>query len=372
MKIGISSYPTYGGSGVVAAELGKALAARGHEIHFISYEKPTRISRFYDRIFFHEVEIPTYPLFEYPPYSLSLASKMVEVIQYHDLDVLHVHYCIPHSLSAYLAKQILPDKNIKIVTTLHGTDITLVGRDPSFYPVTKFGIEQSDGVTTVSNYLKERTEDEFCITCGIKTIYNFIDTRIFQKSENSRLRAIFAPNNEKTVTHVSNFRPVKKIENVIYIFNKIIKEVDAVLLLVGDGPERAKAEKMCREMGICEKVRFLGKQDYIIDLLSVSDLFLMPSELESFGLSALEAMSCEVPVIASAVGGLKELITDDTGYLIDKDSIDGMAQKSIELLTDENLSIEMGQNARKRAEEVFDTSIIIPQYEEYYDKIRTS
>lgn len=369
MKIGITCYPTYGGSGVVAAELGKGLAKNGHEIHFISYRMPSRLDCCHDRIYFHEVEVLSYPLFEYPPYALSLASKMGEIIEYQNIEILHVHYCIPHSISGYIAKQISNKKDIKLITTLHGTDITLVGNDPSFLSVTKFGIEVSDGVTAVSNYLKNRTYKEFNVSKEIQTIYNFVDTKIFRRIEDNGLKERFAPKGEKIISHISNFRPLKRIDNVVNIFNFILKELDAVLLLIGDGPDRVKAEMMCREMNICDRVKFLGKQDCIVGILSVSDLFLMPSELESFGLSALEAMSCEVPVIASDVGGLKELITENTGYLIDKDDIEGMAKKGVEVLSDENLKKFVGKNARKRVEEFFDIDVIVPQYEKYYEKV---
>ena len=369
MKIGITCYPTYGGSGVVATELGKGLAINGHEVHFISYKMPLRLQSCYDRIYFHEVEVLSYPLFEYPPYALSLASKMLEIIEYQNIEILHVHYCIPHSISGYIAKMISNRKGLKLITTLHGTDITLVGNDPSFLPVTKFGIEVSDGVTAVSNYLKNRTYEEFNVSKEIQTIYNFVDTKIFRRVENNELKGIFAPKGEKIISHISNFRPVKRIDNVINIFNIILKEVNAMLLLIGDGPERGKAEMMCREMNICDRVKFLGKQDCIVGLLSISDLFLLPSELESFGLSALEAMSCEVPVIASDVGGLKELFVENTGYLIDKDDIEGMAKKGIEILSDEGLREFLGKNARKRIKEFFDIDIIVPQYEKYYEEV---
>jgi N-acetyl-alpha-D-glucosaminyl L-malate synthase BshA len=366
MKIGMVCYPTYGGSGVVATELGKGLAKRGHEIHFMSYKMPMRLNYFCDRIFFHEVEVPLYPLFEYPPYMLSLASKMVEVIEYQNIEILHVHYCIPHSISGYIAKQITDKKSVKLITTLHGTDITLVGNDPSFLPVTKFGIEVSDGVTAVSNYLRNRTYEEFKVKKEIQTIYNFVDTKLFKRIEDEILKKVYAPKGEKIIVHISNFRPIKRIDVVIKVFNLILKEVDSILLLIGDGPERTKAEIMCRELNICHKVKFLGKQDSIVNLLSISDLFLMPSELESFGLSALEAMSCAVPVIASDVGGLGELVVENTGYLINKDDIVSMAEKGIEILTDSDLKTFLSENARKRAEQVFDTELIIPQYEKYY------
>ena len=369
MKIAIICYPTYGGSGVLAAELGKGLANRGHEIHFISYKMPSRLTMSYDRIYYHEVEVLSYPLFEFPPYALSLASKMVEIIEYENIDILHVHYCIPHSISGFIAKQITNKKNVKLITTLHGTDITIVGSDPSFLPITKFGIEVSDGVTAVSDYLKGETYKEFNTSKEIQTIYNFVDTSLFKKIKNDKLKKMFAPNGEKIISHITNFRPVKRIENVIKIFKIILEKSNAVLLLIGDGPERVKAEIMCREMNICDKVKILGKQDGIVELLSISDLFLMPSHHESFGLAALEAMSCEVPVIASASGGLTELISENTGFLIDRDDVNGMADKGIEILSDENLRNNLGRNARKRALDFFDIDIIIPQYEKFYERI---
>jgi len=285
-------------------------------------------------------------------------------------DILHVHYCIPHSISGFIAKQITDKKDVKLITTLHGTDITVVGNDPSFLPVTKFGIEVSDGVTAVSDYLKRQTYKEFDISKEIQTIYNFVDTQLFKRVKNDKLKKTFASEGEKVISHITNFRTVKKIESVIRIFKNILEKVNSVLLLIGDGPDRVKAEVMCREMNIFDKVKFLSKQEGIVDLLSVSDLFLMPSETESFGLAALEAMSCEVPVIASDVGGLKELITEKTGYLIDKGDIESMAKKGIEILSDKDLKDFLSKNARKRAVDFFDIDIIVSEYEQYYERIK--
>ena len=295
MKIGITCYPTYGGSGVVATELGKALAKRGHSVHFISYAMPMRLSGFQDNIVYHEVEMSSYPLFDFPLYTLALASKMVEVARYEKLDLFHCHYALPHATSAYLARQILQETNIKIVTTLHGTDITLVGLEPSFLAIMKFSIEQSDGVTAVSRFLKEKTLTNYNINKEIEVIPNFIDVEKYRRTRSEKFCANCAPHGEKVLIHTSNFRPVKRVLDVVKIFNEVQKKVSSVLILIGDGPDRSQCEMLCRELGIQEKVRFLGKQAELVPILSTADLFLMPSQSESFGLSALEAMACEVP-----------------------------------------------------------------------------
>jgi len=380
MKIGIVCYPTYGGSGVVATELGKVLAMRGHEVHFISYAMPSRLNGFYDKIFYHEVEMYNYPLFEFPLYSLALASKMVEVAKFSDIDLIHAHYAIPHATSAYLAREMLKaenkiKKNIKVITTLHGTDITLIGLEPSFLPTMKFSIEQSDGVTAVSKFLRDKTMSNYQINKEIEVIPNFIDIEKFkrQNDENSQcFRKNFAPNNEKILVHTSNFRPLKRVQDVIRIFAEIKTKIPSRLILVGDGPERSDCENLCRTLGIFELVKFMGKQDAIVELLSISDIFLMPSQSESFGLSALEAMSCSVPVISTSIGGLPELnIHGETGYIAEIGDIDRMAKYSIELLTNEKKYELFASNARNRAETLSEEKIV-PEYEKFYEKILNS
>lgn len=374
MKIGITCYPTYGGSGVVATELGKALALRGHQVHFISYALPFRLNQYIENIYFHEVEISNYPLFEFPLYSLSLASKMVEVAMYEKLDLLHVHYAIPHASSAYLAKQILNKKiDLKITTTLHGTDITLVGLEPSFLPLVKFSIEESDGVTAVSRYLKEKTLTNYHIEKDIEVIPNFVDTEVFKRKVDCAFRKHIAPNNEKILVHTSNFRPVKRVADVIHIFNNVLKEVPTKLILVGDGPDRSECERLCRELNIYDNVKFLGKQEGIVDILSAGDIFLIPSQSESFGLSALEAMSCGLPVVASSVGGLPELIVhNETGYIAEIGDVNRMSKYVVDLLTNERKYNRFAELSRKRAVESFDNSKVIPMYEKHYNKILNS
>ncbi len=372
MKIGITCYPTYGGSGVVATELGKELASKGHEIHFISYAMPHRLSNFIPNIYFHEVEMSNYPLFEFQLYSLALTSKMVEVIRYEKLDLIHVHYAIPHAISGYLAKQIIRKTNgdLKIVTTLHGTDITLVGLEPSFQPLVKFSIEESCGVTAVSRFLKEKTITNYNIEKDIAVINNFIDSKLYKPREDDNFRNKIAPNNEKILIHTSNFRPVKRVQDVIYIFNKVHKEIPSRLILIGDGPDRSDCERLTRELNLQKEVYFLGKQDGLPEILGASDLFLMPSQSESFGLAALEAMSCGLPVISSSVGGLPELnLHNVTGYIAEILDVDRMAKYSIELLTNEKKYKEFSMNARNRAVNVFEKDIIVPQYEEFYKKL---
>jgi N-acetyl-alpha-D-glucosaminyl L-malate synthase BshA len=369
MRIGITCYPTYGGSGVVATELGKALAKHGHSVHFISYAMPMRLTGYQDNIVYHEVETANYPLFDFPLYTLALASKMVEVARYEKLDLLHCHYAIPHATSAYLAKQILQEINIKIITTLHGTDITLVGLEPSFLAIMKFSIEQSDGVTAVSRFLKEKTLTNYGINKEIEVIPNFIDVEKYHRERSNKLCAQRAPQGEKVLMHTSNFRPVKRVADVIKIFNEVQKKVPSVLILIGDGPDRSQCEILCRELGIQKKVRFLGKQIELVPILSTADLFLMPSQSESFGLSALEAMACEVPVISSSVGGLPELqVHGETGFIAEIGDIDRMSRYAIDLLTNPSKHKLFAESARKRAIE-FESSKITGQYEEYYERI---
>lgn len=371
MRIGIVCYPTYGGSGVVATELGLALAAKGHNIHFITYKRPVRLTHYQENVFFHEVNTEEYPLFDYTPYDTTLTSKLVDVVKYEKLDLLHVHYAIPHATVAYLAKQILADEGIYIpvVTTLHGTDITLVGSDRSFAPVVAFSINKSDGVTAVSNQLRQQTCEQLKIKKEIEVIYNFIDFSRFSRSNKEHFRKAIAPEGEKILVHTSNFRKVKRIEDVILIFEIVQKKIPSKLLLVGDGPERPKLERMTRELGLFDHVRFLGKQDAIEEILAVSDLFIIPSANESFGLAALEAMACEVPVISSNVGGLPEVnIQGVTGFLADIGDVETMAKNALMLLEDEEMLKKFRKNALKHAKS-FDISLILPQYEAYYEKV---
>lgn len=370
MKVGIVCYPTHGGSGVVASELAISLAKKGHEIHIVSYAPPFRLRSFHHNIYFHEVEIASYPLFKYPPYALGLATKLVELVEAYDLELIHAHYAIPHAASAYLAKQILPSRAIKVITTLHGTDITLVGADQSFHRVIKFTIETSDGVTAVSDYLKLRTIREFAIQRDIRIIYNFIDPDRPDKYRNQCERKSYAPQEEKILMHASNFRPVKRVGDVVRIFEQVRAKIPAKLILIGDGPERPIIQQMVSELKLDKDVNFLGEQDHLEPLFFCADLFLLPSELESFGLTALEAMNCSVPVIASETGGLPEVITHgETGYLYPVGKIKKMAESSIELLSDHKKHELFKQKARKRATESFNADQIIPQYEAYYEEI---
>jgi N-acetyl-alpha-D-glucosaminyl L-malate synthase BshA len=377
MKIGITCYPTYGGSGVVATELGKALALRGHEIHFISYAMPTRLNGFVDNIFYHEVEINNYPLFEFPLYSIALASKMVEVTRFYELDLLHAHYAIPHATSAYLAREILKSEtnnsiDIKFITTLHGTDITLTGLEPSFLPTMKFSIEKSDGVTAVSRFLKDKTQQQYKIDKDIEVIPNFIDINKYKREDDEKTKCFkknFAPNGEKILVHTSNFRALKRVQDVIKVFDEVRKKVESKLILIGDGPERSDCERLSRELEISEHIKFMGKQDALVELLSVSDIFLIPSQSESFGLSALEAMACGVPVISSSVGGLPELNHHgETGYIAEIGDVERMAKYAIELLTNEKRYEILSANARKRAEQLSEDNIV-PMYEKFYEKV---
>jgi len=371
MKIGIVCYPTFGGSGVVATELGKAMATIGHEIHFITYSRPARLDFFSENLFYHEVSISKYPLFDFPPYELALASKLVDVVRFEKLDLLHVHYAIPHASAAFMAKQILATFGIHIpvITTLHGTDITLVGRDASYNPVVTFSINQSDGVTAVSENLKEETLDHFDITRDIRVIPNFIDLSRFSMKARAHFKEAIAPGHERILVHTSNFRKVKRTMDVIHIFKKVQDKLPSKLLMVGDGPERTQAEQLARDLDIAHNVRFLGKQDAIEEILSVSDLFLIPSESESFGLAALEAMACRVPVISSNIGGLPELNVDGvTGFLCDVGDIDAMAEKALYVLEDCDRLEVFKEAALNRAKD-FELDKIMPQYEAYYHEV---
>ncbi len=372
MNIGIVCYPTFGGSGVVATELAKVLAKKGHRIHVLSYQRPARLDSLDANISYHEVSINSYPLFEFPPYALALASQMVNLIEYQNLDLLHVHYALPHATSAYLAKQIMAERGISvpIITTLHGTDITIVGRDPSYKHVVEFSIDKSDGVTAVSDYLKKETYSHFDIKQDIRVIPNFIDLERFKKSNKSHFKKAICPEGEKVVVHVSNFRKVKRVPEVVSVFAKILGHgIKAKLLLVGDGPDRLKAEQQCRDLGICSHTRFLGKLDEVEEVLSIADLFLIPSGSETFGLAALEAMSCSVPVISSNIGGLPEVnIEGETGYLCHLDDIDCMAEHAKNILTDDALYNRLSDNARKRAED-FNQDFVVSQYEQFYEEV---
>ncbi len=370
MNIGITCYPTYGGSGVVATELGLALADKGHEVHFVTYDRPFRLDHFHDRVYFHAVEMATYPLFEFNLYTLALTSKLVEVAQYQKLDILHMHYAIPHAVSAYLAQQILGKKSIRTVTTLHGTDSTLVGLEPSFLPLMKFALENSDGVTAVSNFLKEKTLSTYQLDTDIEVIPNFIDTAVYLPKESCKYRELFSPGGEKVLVHTSNFRPVKRVTDVIRTFDLVLKKVPSRLLLIGDGPDRSECEILCRELGIFDKVRFLGKQDALADILAACDLFMLPSQSESFGLSALEAMACGLPVISTSIGGIPEVnIHSKTGYIAEIGDVERMAKYAIELFTNEAKYKVFSEAARRRSVEVFEKDIIVPQYEAFYERI---
>ena len=370
MRIGIVCYPTFGGSGVLATELGKALADKGHLVHFITYQQPVRLSEFNANIFYHEVRVPTYPLFDYPPYETALASTMVDVIVNNQIDLLHVHYAIPHASAAYMTKKILETqgKNIPVITTLHGTDITLVGRDKTFAPVVSFSINQSDAITAVSYNLREETNKIFRIEKEIEVIQNFVDVRRFNKKPIDAFRRVIAPNNEKIIIHASNFRRIKRVEDVVRIFAKIHKEVPSKLLFVGDGPERPAAESLSRELHIYDDVRFVGKQEQMEEILAIGDLFLLTSEYESFGLAALEAMAAGVPVISTNAGGLPEINEHGvTGYMGDIGDVETMSKYAIDLLKDKDKLVKFKANAYAQAER-FDIQNIIPMYEKLYDR----
>jgi len=371
MRIGIVCYPTFGGSGVLATELGKALADEGHQVHFITYQQPVRLNVFNANIFYHEVRVPTYPLFDYPPYEVALASTMVDVIMNHDLDLLHVHYAIPHASAAYMAKQIVKSKNgrnVPVITTLHGTDITLVGRDKTYEPVVTFSINQSDAITSVSQNLREETYRNFPITKEVEVIPNFVDVARFNKKPFDAFKKVLAPNGEKILLHASNFRKVKRVDDVIKVFVEVQKEIPAKLLMVGDGPERPVVENLARNLGVADHVRFLGKQDQMEEIMAVSDLFLLPSEYESFGLSALEAMAASVVVISSNAGGLPEIIQQDiTGFMANVGDVSAMSSFAIGILKNEQRLQEMKDAAYQRAC-LFDIKNIVPQYELIYKR----
>jgi L-malate glycosyltransferase len=390
MKIGITCYPTYGGSGVVATELGIELAARGHDIHFITYSQPFRLTGREGNIHFHEVAVSNYPLFEHPPYDLALATRMAEVAEFYSLDLLHVHYAIPHSVSALLARQMIQagmvqnqqtnglGRTLPFITTLHGTDITLVGLDHSYLPITKFGIAESDGVTAISSYLRDRTREAFGITSEIEVIRNFVNCDVYVRTPElvAEMRPRYAASatgskpHERLLVHLSNFRPVKRVQDVVEVFARVAQAIPARLMLIGDGPDRSIAEYLATRLGVRDRVHFIGKQDNVNELLPVADLMLMPSEMESFGLAALEAMACSVPTIATRVGGVPELITHDhNGLLFEVGDIEAMSAAAIALLTDEARLATMSRAARKTAQDHFCASRIIPLYEEYYERV---
>jgi L-malate glycosyltransferase len=370
MKIGITCYPTFGGSGVVATELGIALARTGDDVHFISYALPSRLGMFHERVHFHEVTVTSYPLFDpYPPYTLALATKMAEVAAYEKLDVLHVHYAIPHAISAHLAQQILGSSNLKVVTTLHGTDITLVGRDASYLPITRFGIEVSDGVTAVSEWLKEQTARNFETAKPIEVIPNFVDTQRF-RPQSEAFRHMFGWTDEKLLCHVSNFRPVKRVLDVLEVFVRVLRVIPSRLIMVGDGPDRSRAEAFCRDHDIASRVTFVGNVPNLEEIVGATDLFLLPSESESFGMAALEAMACAVPVISTSTGGVPEVVTDgESGYLLPVGDLEGMATRAIEILCDSTVEERMGAAARQVAIEKFDVAVVVPRYREMYERV---
>lgn len=376
MRIGITCYPTYGGSGVVATELGIELANLGHQVHFISYSQPFRLNGREEGIFYHEVPVSSYPLFEFPPYDLALASRMAEVAEFYELDLLHVHYAIPHSVSALLARQMLAarGRRLPFVTTLHGTDITLVGLDRSYLPITRYAIQESDGVTAISNYLKAETIKSFEITRPIEVITNFVNCDFYQIQKDDAKRAEarrkFAEPDEAILMHLSNFRPVKRVVDVVKIFAQVVREVPAQLVLIGDGPDRSAAEWLAHDLGIQSRIHFLGKQDRVNELLPLADLLLMPSELESFGLAALEAMACKVPAVATRVGGVPELIDDGkTGLLYEVGDVDGMAAGVLGLLRDRERLAAMRDAVRLTAQKRFCASLVVPHYVRFYEEI---
>jgi N-acetyl-alpha-D-glucosaminyl L-malate synthase BshA len=376
MRIGITCYPTYGGSGVVATELGIELAALGHEVHFISYSQPFRLNGRDTGIYYHEVPVSNYPLFEFPPYDLALASRMAEVAEFYDLDLLHVHYAIPHSVSALLARQMLASRGRRLpfVTTLHGTDITLVGLDRSYLPITRYAIQESDGVTSISRYLRDKTLADFGVTRDIAVVTNFVNCNVYDFIRDEAVRAEarlrFAQPGEAILMHLSNFRPVKRVTDVVKVFAKVNKEVPAQLVLVGDGPDRSAAEWLAHDLGIHSRIHFLGKQERVNELLPLADLMMMPSEMESFGLAALEAMACKVPTIGTCVGGVPELIDDGiTGLLFNVGDVDAMARGAIELLRDSARLNEMREAGRRTAQKRFCSTLVLPQYVQFYESL---
>ena len=364
MRIGITCYPTYGGSGIVATELGMELAQRGHEVHFISYANPIRLDPGTPGIHYHEVEVSTYPLFQYPPYSLALASRMAEVAELHSLDLLHVHYAIPHSISALLAQQMTPQRRLPFITTLHGTDITLVGTDRSYFPITKFSIERSDGVTTISEYMRKRTIEFFGIRNPIEVIHNFVNCSLYRPDEEARAQG------RKRILHISNFRPVKRVLDCVRVFAEVRKHVDAELIMAGDGPERSPAEHLARELGLDNDVQFLGKQNHMERLIPRMHALHLPSETEAFGLAALEAMACGVPPVATLTGGVPDLITHGVdGFMEPVGDVRSQAARLVELLTNDSLHRRIAEAARNTAQTRFCTDLIIPQYERYYERV---
>jgi N-acetyl-alpha-D-glucosaminyl L-malate synthase BshA len=374
MRIGIVCYPTFGGSGVLATELGKALAQLGHQVHFITYQQPVRLNGFIPNIFYHEVQVPTYPLFDYPPYETALASTMVDVIKNNHLQLLHVHYAIPHASAAYMAKKILEQEGIHIpfITTLHGTDITLVGRDKMYAPVVAFSINQSDAITAVSHNLRDETFTHFKIEKNIEVIHNFVDVQRFSRKPIDAFRKVIAPEGERILLHASNFRKIKRVEDVVLIFNEVKKEIPSKLLFVGDGPERGTAEELSRKLGICDDIRFVGKQEQMEDILAIADLFLLTSEYESFGLAALEAMASGVPVISTNAGGLPEIMIQGvTGYMGNVGDVDTMSKQAIDILKDDERLQQFKANAFEQAK-AFDISSIVPMYVKLYEEVLSS
>lgn len=371
MNIAIVCYPTFGGSGVLATELGKALAEKGHQVHFITYQQPVRLSGFHANLFYHEVRVPTYPLFDFPPYETALASAMVDVVINHDIQILHVHYAIPHAAAAYMAKQILAKKGISlpVITTLHGTDITLIGKDKTYSPVVTFSMEESDALTAVSENLKEETYKNFDISKPIEVIYNFVDIANFNKKPVDAFKKMVAPNGEKIIMHASNFRKLKRVRDVVDVFIRIANQMPAKLLLIGDGPERPELESYTRSLSLCNDIKFLGKQEQIEDILPIADLFLLPSEYESFGLSALEAMAAEVPVISTNAGGLPEInINGFSGFMSNVGDIEDMNKNAISILSDPLIHQQFKTNAFTQAKR-FGINSIVPQYEALYERV---
>jgi len=371
MIIGIVCYPTFGGSGVLATELGKALASKGHQVHFITYQQPVRLTAFIPNIFYHEVQVPTYPLFDYPPYETALASTLVDVIKNNHLQLLHVHYAIPHASAAYMAKKILEGEGIHIpvITTLHGTDITLVGRDKTYAPVVAFSINQSDAITAVSNNLRDETFKSFKIEKNIEVIHNFVDVDRFARKPIDAFKKVIAPQGERILLHASNFRRIKRVNDVVHIFHKVREQIPSKLLFVGDGPERVSAEQLCRELGVCDDVRFVGKQEQMEDILAIADLFLLTSEYESFGLAALEAMAAGVPVISTNAGGLPEImVPGENGFMGQVGDVETMSRQALDILRDDARLEQFKRNAAQHAH-AFDIHNIVPQYEKLYDGV---
>ncbi len=370
MKIGVVCYPSFGGSGVIATELGIAMAQRGHEVHFISYETPIRLQGYIKNVYYHEVQVPSYPLFKYPPYALALASHILEIVQSHGLDLLHAHYAIPHTISAYLAQQMAENHGFKIVTTLHGTDIMLVGREDPYRSITQFALRASDGVTAVSKFLADYTHETFHADREIRVIHNFVDTNRFCADRRPFPRSDFAEDNEKIFTHISNFRPIKRVCDIIQMFARVSKRLPAQLLMVGDGPDQVDAEALARRLGVEDRVRFLGRQSNVEGILAISDLFVMASEMESFGLASLEALSCGVPVIGTRQGGFGEVVeAGKTGLLFEVGDTQQMADLAVDLLTDEKRYLQFSQSARQAAMTQFSVNDIIPLYEGYYFEV---